>query len=182
MTRIEAMDLLYQHLNNANLIKHVLATEVVMRALAKRLAQNEDDWALTGLLHDIDYEQTAQTPERHGMNTADLLSEFVDQEICHAIMSHNDMTEVKRESLLDFGLYACDPITGLITAAALVRPSKKIEDVEVASILKKWSDKTFAKGADRGQIDTCEKLGIPREEFIKLALEAMKEISLSLGL
>lgn len=183
MTRSAAMEILKEHLHAENLIHHSLAVEAVMRALAARLGENIEEWGLAGLLHDIDYEQTAQTPERHGMTGADYLSNMeISEEILHAIMAHNDMTGVPRESLLDHALYCADPVTGLITSAALVKPGKSLAEVELKSLKKKFKDKAFARGASREQIKTCENLGLTLDEFLELSIQAMQGIADELGL
>lgn len=180
--RIQAEELIREHITSPTLLAHVHATEIVMRALAKRLGQDESRWALAGLLHDIDYEHTAQTPERHGAAGADMLSMLgFDEEITHAVLSHG-MTGEPRTSLMDKALYAADPVTGLLTACAYVQPSKKIADVTLASVLKKFKSKSFAAGASREQIDTCTELGLTREAFLALALGAMQEGAGRLGL
>ncbi len=180
--RVQAEELVREHITNPALLSHVHAVQCVMRALAKKLEQDEIRWGLAGLLHDIDYEQTAQTPERHGAAGADMLSMLgFDEEITHAVLSHA-MTGEPRTSLLDRALYAADPVTGLLTACAYVQPSKKIADVQLPSVLKKFKSKAFAAGASREQIDTCAELGMTREEFLQLALEAMQENAEMLGL
>ncbi len=183
MDRISAGEVLKENLQAENLIHHSLAVEAVMRKLAERLEQDADRWALAGLLHDIDYEQTDQTPERHGMVGADyLVNRDVDEEICHAIQSHNEMTGVPRESLMDKALYCADPVTGLITSAALVKPDKSLASVELKSLKKKFKDKAFARGANREQMRECDQIGLTLDEFLQLSIEAMQGIHEELGL
>lgn len=172
--RVQAEELVRSHIVTPTLRSHALAVEAVMRALARHLGQDENSWALAGLLHDIDYEQTAQTPERHGAAGADMLSSLgFSEEITHAVLSHA-RTNVPRESLMDKALFAADPVTGLITAAAYVQPSRSLADVALPSLMKKFKSKAFAAGANRDQIDTCEQLGLTREGFLALALAAMQ--------
>jgi len=172
--RVQAGELVRKHITSPALLSHSRAVEAVMRALADRLGQDPQRWALAGLLHDIDYEATAQTPERHGASGADMLGMLgFDAEITHAVLAHGRSGE-PRTSLMDKGLYAADPATGLITAAAYVQPSKKVADVTLPSLLKKFKSKAFAAGANRDQIDTCAEIGLSREEFLQLALEAMQ--------
>ncbi|MCR4438637.1 MAG: HDIG domain-containing protein [candidate division KSB1 bacterium] len=181
MTREEAYRLAESRFSNRNLFKHVLAVEAVMRALAGRFGQDVARWGLAGLLHDLDYEETAQTPERHGLRTVELLADYdVDAEIIHAIKSHNN--HVPRESLMDKAIYAADPVTGLIVAAALMHPSKKLAELDVPFILRRFKEKAFAKGANRVQIKACEEFGLPLDEFLRLALKAMQGIHQELGL
>jgi len=181
-SRIQADELVSKHITGPTLLSHSRAVEAVMRALAEHLGQDPERWALAGLLHDIDYETTAQTPERHGATGADMLSMLgFDEEITHAVLAHGRTGE-PRTSLMDKGLYAADPATGLITAAAYVQPSKKLADVALPSLLKKFKSKAFAAGANRDQIDTCAEIGLTREEFLGLALAAMQAAAGELGL
>jgi len=183
MKREEAFDLVRLNLKSDNLFYHSLAVEAVMRKLAERLGEDAETWALTGLLHDIDYEQTAEEPEKHGIYAQDILSIYkLHDDVLHAIASHNVMTGVERKTLIDQALYAADPVTGLLTACALVKPSKKLSDVAVSSVKKKFKDKAFARGANRAQIDSCMDFNIERTEFLALALESMQEISNEIGL
>jgi len=181
MTREEACTLIQKQVSNRNLQKHMLATEAVMRRLARRFQQSESDWALAGLLHDLDYDQTAHDFERHGLLTAEMLKDTdVPKEIIHAIQSHPG--HFPRESLMDKALYATDPVTGLIVAAALMHPEKKLKAVDIAFIERRFGEKRFAAGADRDQIKSCEEFGISLHDFLLLALEAMQEIDADLGL
>ncbi len=183
MTREEAYKILTTYLKNPNLIKHCLACEVTMRALAKKFNEDEDTWGITGLLHDADYEMAKDTPEKHGL----LLFEHeknIPQDIAHAIKSHNyEYTKVLPETKMDWAITCCDQLTGLIVAATLVRPDKKLVSLTPDSVLKRMNEKSFAKGAHREPIFLCEeKLGIPLKEFIAITLTAMQSISNELGL
>lgn len=183
MDRKQAMEIVKNNLENENLVNHSLAVEAVMRGLAKKLGADEELWALAGLLHDVDYEKTADEPERHALVAKDMLADYsLPDELIHAIMAHNEANGTVIETDFDRALYCADPITGLITACALVKPSKKLADVMPKSVKKKFKDKAFARGADRGQIDTCANLGIERGEFIEIALGEMKEIAGDIGL
>lgn len=183
MQRDRALEIVRDNLKAENLICHSLATEAVMAELAKRLGEDEAQWALCGLLHDIDYEQTAECPERHGLVSVEMLkNEGVDDAICHAIAAHNEANGTAIESTMDKAIYCADPVTGFITACALVRPDKVLETVKVKSLKKKFKDKAFARGADRAQMDACSELGLERAEFLEIALEAMKSIAKDLGL
>ncbi len=135
---------------------------------------------MAGLLHDLDYAETAEDPERHGLVTAEMLDGQVDDEVMHAILSHAD--KVPRESLMDKALYASDPTTGFIVAAALVRPDKSLAEVKLKSLKKRWKEKAFARGASRDQMGSCEEMGLERDEFLQLSLEAMQARSDELGL
>ena len=181
MTREEAYELAKSRLKNRNLFKHVLAVEAVMRALARHFGEDEERWGLAGLLHDLDYEETKDDPERHTLVTAELLQNYdVDEEIVHAIKAHNN--RVPRESLMDRAIYAADPVTGLIVAAALMHPSKKLAGIDVPFVLRRFKEKRFAAGANREQIRSCEEIGLSLEEFLDIALRAMQGLSEDLGL
>ena len=180
--RIQADELVRKHITGPALLSHSRAVEAVMRALADRLGQDPQRWALAGLLHDIDYETTAQTPERHGASGADMLGMLgFDEEITHAVLAHG-LSGEPRTSLMDKALYAADPVTGLITAAAYVQPSKKVADVTLPSLVKKFKSKAFAAGANREQIDTCAEIGLERKDFLQIALDAMQGAAGELGL
>ena len=182
MERQEAYELACGRIPGANLVNHCVATEIIMEALARHFGLAEEDvkrWALAGLLHDLDYAETAEDFERHGVVSAELLAGRIDDEMLHAIMAHAD--KAPRESLMDRALYAADPTTGFIVAAALVRPDKALSAVEVRSLLKRWKEKAFARGANREQMATCEDLGMTREEFLSLALSAMQARAHEIG-
>ena len=181
MERQEALALLKKHVKNRNLQKHSLAVEAVMRALARRFHQDEELWGLAGLLHDLDYDETAKDMARHGYKTVEMLQDSdLPQEVLHAILAHPG--HVERESLMDKALYCADPVTGLIVAAALIHPAKKLEPLDVKFLMNRFKEKHFARGANRDQIQACQELGLSLEEFLGLALEAMKDISRELGL
>jgi putative nucleotidyltransferase with HDIG domain len=184
MKREEAIASVRENVENENLIKHMLATEAVMKALARRFNEDEEEWGLTGLLHDIDVELTEGDMSSHGRLGADLVSEMGGSEVMsHAVLCHNQAHGISLETKLDKALYCVDPLTGLITASALVRPERKLAGVEAKSVQKRFKEKSFAAGANREQIASCSKLlGIELNEFIEIGLEAMKGISKDLGL
>lgn len=183
MTRDEAIALLEQHIENPNLRKHILAVEAVMRRLARHFGEDEDRWGLAGILHDIDYEQTATDPDRHSLVGAQMLEGLgVEPEIVYAVKVHNDRHGLPRLSRLDKALHAADPLTGLIVAGALIRPEKKLAAVDTQFILNRFGEKSFARGANRETIRCCAELGLSLEEFIGLGLEAMQGIAGELGL
>jgi putative nucleotidyltransferase with HDIG domain len=178
MKREDAINSIEANVENRNLIKHMLATEAIMRVLARRFEEDEDKWGITGLLHDIDVELTGGDMSTHSKLGADLAREMgADEDMVHAILCHNEAHGVDRETMLDKALFCADPITGLITAAALVRPDKKLAGVEVKSIKKRFKEKSFAAGAKREQIATCSELGLELDDFMALSLEAMKGIA-----
>jgi predicted hydrolase (HD superfamily) len=193
MTRDKVLKLLHQHMQNQNLRRHCYAVEAVMRALYRRLEDHqqtqkeEDKWGIVGLLHDGDYEETKDTPELHTMKMVEWLKKegVKDKELIEAILSHNFSRTQQNppKNKLEWSLYCCDELTGLIVAVTLVKPDKKLASVTADSVLKKWNSPSFAAGVDRKQIEECEsRLGIPLRDFIEIALTAMQGISPELGL
>jgi len=188
MTRDEAIKLVQEKIQNQNLIKHCLATEVCMMALAKHFGENPASggasWGLTGLLHDIDYEETKNEPEKHSLIGAEILEKLgLDKEIYEAVKTHNEIHGIAPETKMAKALYCIDPLTGLIVASTLVLPSKKIADLTAENVLNRFKEKGFARGANREIIAKCEELlGLKLEEFVKIGLEAMKTINNELGL
>ena len=183
MDLAEARALVEERVGSRNLVSHSIAAEAIMTGLAERFGLSGEDrtrWALAGLLHDLDYAETGEDPARHGLVTAEELDGRVDAEVIHAILAHAEKAPI--ETMMDRSLYAADPTTGFITAAALVRPDKSLANVEVRSLLKRWKEKAFARGASREQMATAEELGMTREEFLTLALAAMQARSSELGL
>jgi len=183
MTRDKVLNSVRANVKNGNLIKHMLATEAIMRALARRLGEDEEEWGLAGLLHDIDVELVGDNFADHGRMGADLAAELgASPEVCHAIMCHNWTKGIPCVTLLDSALLCTDPLTGLITAGALVRPDKKLVGLTVESLLKRFGERRFAAGASREQIAFCSAIGLDLEEFIGIGLEAMKGIAVELQL
>lgn len=183
LTREEALKLVEKNITRRNIIYHMLAVEAIMRSVARYFEEDEDCWGLTGLLHDIDYEKTESTFEKHGILAEDILRGLVSAELIRAIKTHNFLhTHVMPETRMEKALIACDAISGLLVACALVMPSKKLEDVNVETVAKKFKDKDFARGADRERIRVCEEIGIPREKFFEIALNALKSIATQIGL
>ena len=183
MDREEALALLEQHIEADNLRKHCLASEAIMRSLARRLGYDEDQWGLCGLLHDLDYDQTKDTPEKHGLVTVELLQGRMDDESLTAIKAHNsECLGVERTTVLDKALTCAEVMTGMVVATALVYPDKKVASVKPKSIVKRMKEKAFARGARREHILLCEDLGLPIRDFAELSLEAMTAIHEDLGL
>ena len=182
--RDRAMALLEQHLANPNMIKHCLASEAVMRGLARYFGEDEELWGLTGLLHDLDAEATANDLAAHTHQTVDILrAEGVAEEIIEAIRMHNEAAHNDKRCLrFHHALAAGETITGLITATALVYPDKKLASVKPKSVRKRIKEKAFAAGADRDIIKECELIGLPLADFCDLCLEAMQGIADELGL
>jgi len=183
MTRKEVLESIKANVENQNLVKHMLATEAIMRALAKRLGEDGEVWGLTGLLHDIDVELTEGDMSSHSKLGADLARELgASETIAHAILCHNEAHGISRETKLDKALFCADPLTGLIIAAALVRPDKKLAGLEAGSVIERFKEKSFAAGANREQIALCGEIGLELDEFIELGLVAMQRIAADLGL
>jgi putative nucleotidyltransferase with HDIG domain len=183
MTRDQALEIVKEHVKNPNLIKHMLAVEAAMAAYAKKLGEDEERWRIAALLHDFDWE-IHPTLEEHPQKGSDILrNNGVDEDMIRTILSHAVHTGVPREKLIDRALFACDEITGLIVAVALVRPSKKIADVKLKSVKKKWKQKEFAKGVNREEVEiACKEFGVDLWKHVQLVLDAMKGISDDLGL
>ena len=183
MNREEALMTVREFVKNPNLIKHMLAVEAVMAAYAKKFKEDEKSWRVAGLLHDFDWE-IHPSLEQHPQEGAKILRERgVGEDLIRTILSHAEHTGVPREKLIDKALFAGDEITGLIVAVALVRPSKKLANVTVDSIKKKWKDKTFAKGAKREDMEAgAKELGVGLWEHVEFVLKAMQDIAGDLGL
>jgi len=183
-TRDEAWALVTEHIQSDSLRKHMLAVESAMRAYARYYGEDEELWGIVGLVHDFDYEMHP-TLDKHPLLGAPILrGRGWPETIIRAVLSHGVYEGAPpRESRMEKALYAVDELTGLITAVALVRPSKKIRDVKVKSVRKKWKDRRFAAAIDRQEIEHgAADLGIDLNEHIRIVLEAMKEIAPALGL
>jgi putative nucleotidyltransferase with HDIG domain len=185
-TRAEAWELLNEYTTNPNLIKHALAVEAAMRAYARHFNEDEEQWGVVGLIHDFEYEQYPDLgPEGHPFKGTEILREKGWPEaLIRGVQAHApDLTGVTLDSSMEKTIYAVDELTGLITAVALVRPSKSIMDVKVSSVKKKWKDRAFAAGANREDIERgAELLGIPLADHIAIVLTALQEVAGDLGL
>ncbi len=203
MDREQALEIVNRYIKNPQMVKHMLATEAVMRALARRFGEDEERWGLAGLLHDADAEiavtgeQESAAPKltgtdrapagKHSMMPAQgllvpkLTENRLDEESAAAIASHNPYTGFKPKGRMGWALYSADPLTGLIVASALVLPDKRLAGLTADSVLKRFGEARFAKGANRGQIAACSELGVMLEEFIELGLAAMKAIAGDIG-
>src|SRR5579884_3355842 len=181
--RERALALLKDYVNGEGLIKHCLAVEAAMRAYAERFGGDPDLWGLAGLLHDFDWE-IHPNAEQHPLEGAPILREAgVPEEVVYAILAHADYLNLERKSWMDKALPAVDELTGFIIAVALVRPSKSLNDVDVASVKKKMKDKAFARAVRREDIiQGAELLGVPLDEHIQFVIDAMKGIAPELGL
>ncbi len=184
MTRDEGMRLLREYVKNDRMVYHCLASEAVMRALARRLGQDEAKWGTAGLLHDLDVELVNADLNVHGLETEKILKEKgVDPEIVEAVKMHNETASGRpRETVFQHALAAAETVTGLITATALVYPDKKLASVRPKSVTKRMKEKAFAASVNRDIIMECEAIGLPLNEFVEIALRAMTEIADQLGL
>lgn len=185
ISRERALELLHKHVKNENMIKHSLASEAVLRALARELGEDPDRWGLAGLLHDVDVEITNADLAVHTKEAVTILrGEDVDEEIIEAVRLHNEVAHPgeKRSTKFQHALAAGETVTGLITAAALVLPEKKVGMVKVKSVVKRMKEKAFARTVNRENILECENLGLDINRFVEISLKAMGEIADDLGL
>ncbi len=182
-TRDDALLLLKEYNQDDSLIKHALAVEGVMRYIARKKGEDEDQWGIIGLVHDLDYEQY---PEQHCTKSREILqAKGWPEEYIHAVVSHGwgICSDEKPESVLEKTLFAIDELTGLVVTTALVRPSKSVMDVEVKSVKKKWKDKRFAAGVNRDIIlQGAEMLGVDLAELIDDTIKGMQEVAADIGL
>ncbi len=181
LNRDEIWSLLCEYTEADYLRKHHLAVEAAMRYYARKFGEDENAWGNIGLIHDFEYEKF---PDQHPQKGSEILAERgFPEDWIYAVKTHGDHMGLPRTHLVDKTLYAVDELTGLIIAVALVRPSKKLADVDVAAVKKKWKDKAFARGANREQITRgAEELGIPLDEHIQNVLSALQEAHETLGL
>jgi uncharacterized protein len=184
ITREEAVALMESYLDADSMRKHCLASEAIMRDLAPRFGADPDMWGLTGLLHDIDYNETKDKMDQHTLLTEKILLERgVDQHIIEAIKTHNaENLGLKRSEPIHIALTAAETITGMLVAAALVNPDKKLSSLKVKSVKKRMKAKEFARSVNRDHILLCEQINIPLDEFIEISLTAMCRIADDLGL
>lgn len=184
--RSEAYNLLTQYLKDERMVKHCIATEAIMKALAKRLGEDEVLWGLVGLLHDIDYDHVGRDPLKHGLGALELLKGLLPEYALEAIAMHNDRNGFKTSSetavRLSHALRASDHLSGLIVATALVMPSKRLSEVRTESILRKFKARDFARSIDRNRILEVEKLGLSLEDFFSIGLEALNNVAEELNL
>ena len=183
MQRQQGLEIVRTYVKNEALVRHMLSVEAVMRAYAENLNEDVELWGLAGLLHDFDWE-IHPTADEHPMAGLPILRDAgVPEAVLEAIAGHADHTGVPRESRLAKALFACDEITGLITAVALVRPSHSLYDLEVSSVRKKWKDKSFAAGVDRDVIaQGAREFGVDLWQHVDFAIKAMRNIAKDLDL
>ncbi len=183
MDREVAIALIKERVQNQNLINHMIAVGAIMKGLARHLDDDEVLWETTGLLHDIDYEETKDNPQIHALRSAEILDGQLPPNALHAIRAHNfEHTSVNPESGLDYALLGADALSGLLVACALVMPLKSLAEVKVASIEKKFKSKDFARNVNRTNIDLCQKLGLERTQFFEIGLASMQSVAPEIGL
>jgi predicted hydrolase (HD superfamily) len=181
--RAAVHDLVIEHISNENLRRHMLATEAIMRALAVRLAADPDDWGLAGLGHDLDAERTAEDAGRHGLIAAEeLAAAGASPSVTQAVAAHNPRNGSVATAAIDIALIAADQLSGLITAATLVRPDRALAGVAVKSLRKRFRETAFTRGVDRDSIARCAELGLELDDFFAIGLAAMQGIAADLGL
>jgi predicted hydrolase (HD superfamily) len=183
MNRAEAIALVREYVKNGNLVKHMLSVEAAMRFYAGKFSEESEKWGITGLLHDFDWEIHPTLEEHPAAGEPILRERGVPEDIIRAVLSHADHTGIPRQTRMEKALYACDEVTGLVTAVVLVRPSRSLLDLEASSVKKKWKDKTFAAGANRAEIEkSAAEFGIELWEHVGNVIFAMRKIAPELGL
>ena len=183
MDRETAYQVILDHVKTESLRKHLLAVETCMRAYARKVGEDEETWGIAGMVHDFDWE-VCPTPKSHPTYGAEILrSRGFPEELVRAVLSHGNHTGIPRETLMEKTLYACDELSGFITAVALVRPNKSLSDTAVRSVRRKLKDKSFAKSINRDEIvQGAEELGVELDDHIAFVIEALKPVALQLGL
>lgn len=183
MTRDELVSEVQKRVKTRNLFKHTLAVEAVMRRLATHFGEDPERWGAAGLLHDIDYEETKDDPANHSLKSGTIAQGMgFDREIVDAVEAHNEVHGLPRNTMMSKALYSSDPLTGLIVAAALISPEKKLSAIDTRFVVNRMGERSFAKGANRDIIRSCSDMGLDLEDFIAMGLEAMQGIHEELGL
>jgi putative nucleotidyltransferase with HDIG domain len=181
MKREDALELVKKHLKNKNLIKHCLAVEACMKAVAGKLGQDTEQWALAGLVHDLDYELTEKSPALHTTETAKILKDLgIEPLVIHAVEAHAGKAPC--QNAMDWSIYSIDPLTGLIIAATLMHPDKKLNSIDLEFVKRRYKEKSFAKGARREEIEESKNIPMDLDEFITICIQAMQGIDQELGL
>ncbi|PYR58853.1 MAG: HAD family hydrolase [Acidobacteria bacterium] len=183
LNRDDAFALMTEYTRSESLRKHMLAVEAAVRGYARMFGENEDDWGVVALLHDFDYERYPDQ-ENHPFRGVEVLkAKGYPEWVTRAILSHAEYSGVPRESRLEHTLYACDEMTGFVTAAALVRPSKSVLDLEASSVIKRMKDKAFARAVNRDDLRRgAEEIGLPLDQHITNVIAFMRERAEALGL
>jgi putative nucleotidyltransferase with HDIG domain len=181
MKREDALELVKKHLKNKNLVKHCLAVEACMKAVAGKLGQDTEQWGLAGLVHDLDYELTEKSPELHTTETVKILKDLgIEPLVIQAVEAHAGKAPCR--NAMDWSIYSIDPLTGLIIAATLMHPDKKIKSIDPEFVKRRYKEKSFAKGARREEIEECKNIPMNLDEFITICIQAMQGIDQELGL
>lgn len=181
ITRDEALQIITEKGQSPNIVKHLISVGGAMRSLASHFEENEEEWELAGILHDADYNLAPL--ERHGFESAEWFKDEIPEPVAKAVISHNYANNgVKPEGRIGWAVYSVDNLAGLIIAAALVRPDKKLAGLTTESVLKRFKETSFAKGANREEILACRELGLTLEEFTEISLNGIKELAGELGL
>lgn len=182
ISRKEAIELTEKYIKNRNLRKHVLALGACMKKLAQALGEDQDLWEVAGILHDLDYEETKNRPEKHAIITIEMLKSMgiEKKELLDAILAHASKKPI--ETPIETAIYSADPATGFIVACALMHPQKKLKPLDLSFLMRRFKEKRFAQGASRDQMREIERLGLSLEKFLTICLEAMQEIDQELGL
>jgi putative nucleotidyltransferase with HDIG domain len=181
MKREDALELVKKHLKNKNLVKHCLAVEACMKAVAGKLGQDAEQWGLAGLVHDLDYELTEKSPELHTTETVKILKDLgIEPLVIHAVEAHAGKAAC--QNAMDWSIYSIDPLTGLIIAATLMHPDKKLKSIDLEFVKRRYKEKSFAKGARREEIEECKNIPMDLDEFIAICIQAMQGIDQELGL
>ena len=182
MNREEAIKIVEQHIKSESLLKHVLAVEAIMKKVAEFLGEDKEKWGLVGLLHDIDFDEI-EHPKYHGLVACEILKGKVGEDVLQAIKSHNfENTNAQPSTKMEYCLIAADAVSGLVVATGLIVPSRKLNDVKLETLKKKYKQKDFARNCRRENMMYCEKAGISLDQLLELSLKALQEISDKLGL
>jgi len=183
LNREDALKLLTDKLKRENMVKHCLAVEAIMKEMAAELGGDQEVWGLVGLLHDIDFDETSKDPKRHGILAVEYLKGLLPEDALRAIASHNfENTGIKPESVMEKALIVADALSGLIVACALVMPNKKLSEVRIETIEKKFKAKDFARGVSRERILLCREIGMDERKAFEIGLRGMLKIAEQLGL
>ncbi len=182
VSKDKVLEMVKLHVRNPSLIKHMIAVSSIMRGLAERLGEDPGLWEAVGMLHDIDYEEVGEDWGRHGLISAEMVADLLPEDALHAIRAHNQLAGVKAESRMDIALIVADALSGLVVATALMMPGKRLEEVKVSSLRRKFKDGSFARGVSRENIARCEELGLTLDELFEVGLASMREAAADLGL
>ena len=182
ISRDESIAIVREHVKNENLVKHMIAVGAIMRGMAVKFGGDPKLWEITGILHDVDYEEVGQDWTKHGARSAEIVKDHLSEEGLRAIRAHNPQTGTLPETKMDWSLYAADGLSGLIIAQGLMMPDKKIASIKASSLGKRMKDKSFARGVNRENIIKSTELGLALEDFFQIGLDSMVKVAEELGL